>query len=469
MERVSSWTVSPLLVLVFLFALPGESQDRRQFLDRSTSVSDDPRRVPVPPGPRGPEGTLVLRGGRVFDGTGAAPREMSLVIERNKITKLLPPGASEWPNKARVLDVSGKTVLPGLIDLHTHLTYTEPGIPIEQAASPGAAALRAVERLLYYIESGITSVRDTGSLGDVPFRLKEWVAQNRLPGPRVFPAGQLITGTGGHGAEGLGPTHVLYQAIREASGPADFREAVREQFKRGADFIKLASHFSRDEIRAAVEEAHALGIKVTVDAETFYIQWAVEAGADCIEHPLPRSDETIRLMAQKGTAAVPTLIPYIFIFDESGGYFDSTSRRFTFSKEANLEMLRRLKAAGIRMGVGTDLVMDWFRFLPQPYLTELKQFVAAGYTAAEALVAATRTNAEILDMADRLGTLEPGKLADVLVVGGRPDVNLDDLVRVELVLRDGYVVVEGGTLKIPRHAPKPPPSPRALNEPQPPC
>jgi imidazolonepropionase-like amidohydrolase len=458
--RVSGWKLSPLLVLALLFALPGASQDRGQFLDRSTLVSDDPRRVPVPPGPRGPEGTLVLRGGRVFDGTGAAPREMSLVIERNKIARLVPPGASDWPSEARVLDVSGKTVLPGLTDLHTHLTYTEPGIPIEQAASPGAAALRAVERLRYYIESGITSVRDTGSLGDVPFRLKEWVAQNRLAGPRVFPAGQLITATGGHGAEGLGPTHILYQAIREASGPDDFREAVREQFKRGADFIKLASHFSRDEIRAAVEEAHALGIKVTVDAETFYVQWAVEAGADCIEHPLPRSDETIRLMAQKGTAAVPTLVPYIYIFDQSGGYFHSTSRRFTFSKEANLEMLRRLKAAGIRLGVGTDLVMDWFRFLPQPYLTELKQFVAAGYGAAEALVAATRTNAEILDMADRLGTLEPGKLADVLVVGGRPDVNLDDLLRVELVIRDGYLVVEGGTVKIPRHAPKPPPSPR---------
>jgi imidazolonepropionase-like amidohydrolase len=105
----------------------------------------------------------------------------------------------------------------------------------------------------------------------------------------------------------------------QASGPDDWREAVREQFKRGADVIKLASHYSREEIAAAVDEAHALGLKVAVDAETFYIQWAVEAGADTIEHPLPRTDETIRLMAEKGTQAVPTLIPYIYIFDLAGG------------------------------------------------------------------------------------------------------------------------------------------------------
>src|SRR5262252_1212153 len=97
--------------------------DRRRFLDPKTPVSDDPRRVPVRPGPRGPEGTLVLRGGRIFDGTGAAAREGTLVIERNKIARILPAGSTDWPADAKVVGVSGKTVLPGLIDLHTHLTY----------------------------------------------------------------------------------------------------------------------------------------------------------------------------------------------------------------------------------------------------------------------------------------------------------------------------------------------------------
>jgi len=156
--------------------------------------------------------------------------------------------------------------MPGLIDLHTHLSYDEIYVPISIALSRADATVRGVERLRYFIESGITSIRDVGGHGDVPFRLKDWVVRNRLPGPRVFAAGQLITGTDGHGAEGLDQTSSLYGVIREASGPDDWREAVREQFKRGADVIKLASHFSREEVAAAVEEAHALGLKVAVDA-----------------------------------------------------------------------------------------------------------------------------------------------------------------------------------------------------------
>ena len=435
-------------------------EDRRRFFDENEVVTDDPRRIPMPPGPRGPEGSIVLRGGRLFDGTGAAARPASLVIERNRVLAILEPGVEDWPDDARIIDVSGHTVLPGLIDLHTHLDYSEPDVPIEQAVNPSHATLRGVERLRYFIESGITSVRDTGSKYDIPFRLKEWVAANRLLGPRVFAAGQLITATGGHGAEGLTPHSQIYGEIREASGPDDWREAVRENFKNGADFIKLSSHYSREEIQAAVEEAHALGIRVTVDAETFYIGWAVEAGADCIEHPLPRTDEVISMMAARGVYSVPTLTAYAYIFDRSGGYYGSTSRRFSFSKEANLDVLRRMKKAGIKMGIGTDLVMDAFRFLPSAYITELEWFVKGGYTKPEVLVAATKDSAEILGMDDKLGTLEPGKLADVLVVEGRPDENLRDLENVNLVIRDGYVVVEDGHVFIPRHVPVPEPTPR---------
>lgn len=314
------------------------------------------------------------------------------------------------------------------------------------------ATLRAVEKLRYFIESGITSVRDVGSKGDVTFRLKVWVAENRIAGPRVFPAGAFITGEGGHSTENT-PDEIigLMGATRLASGPDDWRQAVREQFHKGADVIKLGSHFSAEEVKAAVTEAHELGLKVTVDAETFYIQRAVEAGADTIEHPLPRSEETIQLMAKKGVAADPTLIPYQIIFDEWGGYFGSTSRRFTFSKDANLEMLKRLRKAGIKCGIGTDLILHWYRYMPGPYIRELKNFVEGGWSVPEALVAATKINAEILDMDDRLGTLQPGKLADVLVVDGRPDENLDELAKVDVVIRDGYQVVEGGHLAVPRH------------------
>jgi len=427
-------------------------EDRRKFLDPKTQVSDDPRRIVVKPGPRGPEGTIVLRGGRIFDGTGAPAREGTLVIERNKIAKILPAGATDWPKDAQVIDVSGKTVLPGLIDLHTHLTYplaeTDFGVGMNEAD----ATLRGAEKLRFFLESGITSVRDVGSQGDVPFRLKEWVRENRIPGPRVFPAGAFITAEGGHSTENTPDEMIrMMGATRLASGPDEWRQAVREQFHKGADVIKLGSHFSAEEVKAAVAEAHELGLKVTVDAETFYIQRAVEAGADTIEHPLPRSEETIQLMAKKGVAADPTLIPYQIIFEEWGGYFGSTSRRFTFSKDANLEMLKRLRKAGIKCGVGTDLILHWYRYMPAPYIRELKNFVEAGWSVPEALVAATKINSEILDMDGRLGTLQAGQLADVLVVDGKPDENLDDLAKVDLVIRDGYKVVEGGHVTIPRH------------------
>ncbi len=433
--------------------------ERRRWIDSTTTVTNDPRRLPVPPGYQAPAGSIVLRGGRVWDGTGAPARSATLVITSNRIVALLAPASTDWPKDARVIDVAGKTVMPGLIDLHTHIDYRMPGNSDTRAFNPADGALRGAERLRYYIESGITSLRDTGSDGDTPFILKGWVNEGRLTGPRIFAAGSIVSGKGGHGAEVDLSTDRPLGAMREAAGPDDWREAVREQFRKGADFIKVTSHFSEAEIKAAVEEAHDLGLKITADAETFYIERAVRAGIDMIEHPLPRTDETIRLMAEKGTESDPTLIPYMIIFRQNGGYFGSTSRRFTFSEEANFARVKKMKDAGITLGIGTDLVSDWFRFLPWAYHEEMRQFVRLGYTVPEVLGIATRVNARLLDMGDRLGTLEPGKLADVLVVTGRPDERLDDLANVDLVIRDGRLQVQNGVITVPRHIQRPPPGP----------
>jgi imidazolonepropionase-like amidohydrolase len=459
MPRIAPWAIALVLVAPDLVAQVPRAE-RRRWLQPSTNVTDDPRRVPMPPGFNVVEGSIVLRGGRVWDGTGAAARAGTVVIRRNQIASVLAAGATGWPADARVIDVTGKTVMPGLIDLHTHLDYRMPGNSDVEAFHPAAGALRGVERLRYYIESGITAVRDVGSGGDTPFLLKRWVNEGRVVGPRIYAAGSIITGKGGHGAEvDLEGSRPL-PAAREASGPDDWREAVREQFRKGADLIKITSHFSPEEIKAAIDEAHDLGLKVTADAETFYIERAVRAGIDMIEHPLPRTDETIKLMAEKGTQSDPTLIPYILIFRQSGGYYGTTSRRFTFSQDANFALVKKLKEAGITLGIGTDLVTDWYQLLPWPYHEEMRQFVALGYSVPEVLGIATRVNAQLLDMGDRLGTLEAGKLADVLVVNGNPDQTLDDLAKVDVVIRDGRLQVQGGQIVMARHVPTTPPPAR---------
>ncbi len=418
------------------------AQNRRTWINENTVTTDDPRRIPIPQGQQGPEGTLVLTGGRIFDGTGAAVRNGTIVIERNKIKKILSPGSTDWPGNAQVIDVAGKTILPGLIDLHTHLTEIIPHIDYDPMYT-----LIAVERLRYYIESGVTSIRDASSHGNIPFRLKELVSQNRIPGPRVFAAGQAITGTGGHQAEGRQFKNQPVESERTADGRDEWRKAVRAQYDNGADLISITSHFSREEIAAAIEEAHALGIKVAVDAGIhswgsswitglYYLEWAVETSVDVVEKMAPRTDETIRMMAEKEIESIPVFMD------------PSTIDQITLSKVTVMDLFRKQKSAGIKMGIGIDLNPE---LLPETYISELKNFVEGGYTISGVLVAATETSAEILDMDDKLGTLEPGKLADVLVVDGRPDVDLDDLANTDLVIRDGYIVVKDGQIFIPRH------------------
>ena len=326
--------------------------------------------------------------------------------------------------------------------------------------SSGAdSALRGIRRMNIFLQSGVTSVRDVASHGDTPFALKRWQADGRIAGPRVFAAGQLITATGGHGAALNKASPSPMDAVREASGPDGWREAVRVQFKQGADLIKLASEYSQAEIDAAVDEAHSLGLPVTVDSETQYIDMAVKAGVDSIEHPLPRSDAAIALMAKRGIASVPTLIPYRIIQRSSGGYFGSTSRRFELNETTILEMLRKMKKAGIKLGVGTDLITNWIDYMPNAYIEELKGFVKVGYSNSEALVAATKTNAEILRMADRLGTIEPGKLADIIVIDGNPDQDLDALAKVTTAFVNGRLMLRDGRLFMARHVPVPLPQP----------
>ena len=457
-----SWAIV-LLSSAFQVALAASSTPlnaARAFILPGTQTTDDPRRIPVKPGPRGPEGTLVLRGGLIFDSLHDTARPGTVIIERDHIKAVLQPDSSDVPAGAKVIDVSGKFVMPGLIDMHVHLTYPDPSTLPDEDASEGGGVLRGIQNAENFVESGFTSVRDLGGVLNAPYILSEWSEKTGAPSPRIYVAGHIITGTGGHAADRpIVPNHGPDYTV-EVDGADNWRHAVRETYKMGASVIKVASHFAPDEVRAAVDEAHRLGLKITCHCDTIYIPMAVEAGVDMIEHPLPRTDDTIKLMVQHHTASIPTLQVYQDVFDTSG-YYGTTSRRFTMNSQSNFDVFKRMKAANIVMGIGTDTIGSANRYTPYVYIAELKWFVKGGYSRAQALIAATKTNAELLDMGDKLGTLEPGKLADILVVDGRPDQSLDDLAKVDIVVKGGAIVVQGGEIHQARHisAPLPAPSP----------
>jgi imidazolonepropionase-like amidohydrolase len=431
--------------------------NRDQWLPKSVPTSDDVLRIPVPKDFNAPKGSFVLVGGRLFDGTGKPARAATIVVQGKTIVAVLRPDDKNWPADAVVYDVTGKTVMPGLIDLHTHLTFLDvagSSSVYSTALTSGAeSTMRGLKRMGIHLQSGVTTVRDVASHGDVPFLLKRLQAEGEIPGPRIFTAGQLITQTGGHGgvhAFGVGFPEVANgnpnSMVRIASGPDQWREAVRIQFAKGADLIKLASEYSQAEVTAAVDEAHSLGLPVTVDAETQYIDMAIKAGVDSIEHPLPRSDQAVALMAKRGIASVPTLVPYRIITRSSGGYFGSTSRRFELNENSIMEMARKMRRAGVKMGIGLDLIVNWPEFMPGAYINELETFTEIGFTKAEALVAATKTSAEILHMGDRLGTIEAGKLADIIVVDGNPDEDFNALRKVKTAFVNGRLMLQDGRL-----------------------
>ncbi len=468
---MKNWA-SLLLVAVAMTAAPALAQNeasearpiynRDQWLPKSVPTSDDVLRIPMPVDFDAPKGSFVLVGGRLFDGTGAPARAATVVVQGKTITAVLKPGDRSWPEDAVVYDVAGKTVMPGLIDLHAHLTFVgeEAGYMYTNAGLSGAeSVMRGLKRMHIYLESGVTTVRDVASHGDSPVVLKRLQASGDISGPRIFAAGQLITGTGGHGAlHAFGPGFPEVAngnpnaMVRVASGPDQWREAVRIQFAKGADLIKLASEYSPAEVTAAIDEAHSLGLPVTVDAETQYIDMAVKAGVDSVEHPLPRSDATIALMAKRGVASIPTLIAYRVIERGSGGYFGSTSRRFELNEKTIEDMARKMRRAGVKMGIGLDVVaFAGTSYLPGSYIDELDSFNRIGFTKPEALVAATKTAAEIIRMGDRLGTIEVGKLADIIVVDGNPDEDFTAVRKVDKAFVNGRVQLQDGHVYRPAH------------------
>lgn len=445
--------VRTLLLLLAAASLPMPASAQRGTYD----TTDDVRRLPIPPIDRSHEPIVVLTGGTLIDGRGGPPVTNSIVVTQGD--RILAAGPAETTaiptNAARVIDANGLYVLPGLIDLHIHFTQQRGDDMGAYLDSPAAAAIRGTALAGQLIEAGITAVRDVGTMEDVALRIKEGVDRGIIRGPRVIWSGRLIASPGGHGDEVTSTATGRQRAggsagRRVANGPWEWRGAVREQIRALADWIKISAPADEEEIRAAIEEAHSLGVPVAIDSFGRYTDMAIRAGVDTLEHPLDMSDQTVRLMREHGTAFVPTIGAFHNLLTTgyppagipSGGFFHTHSRRFPIDQQRHLARVREAHRAGVPIGVGTDIPFENEKRYPDAYFRELEYLREAGLSNADVLASATRVGAEIMRMGDKLGTIEPGKIADILVVAGNPLEDLSNLRQVRYVVADGEVVVE---------------------------
>ncbi len=451
---VTMRNIFSVITCFLLFSAPGISAAETT----TFTTTDDTRRVPVPPHDYSADPLLVLQGGTLINGTGAAPVTDALVTLRGDRIMYAGTAAgaevSTEEEAGQVIDTSGLYIVPGLIDLHIHFTQQRGMDFTRYRNSDAASAIRGVLLLGQLADAGVTAVRDVGTSNDVALRIKEAVERRMVDGPRVLWSGNLIAARSGHADEttstatgrpkSTGPN----SRTRVANGPWDWRLAVREQLRKHADWIKLTAPYTREEVTAAVDEAHMQGIPVTVDSFGKYTEWASEAGIDSIEHPLALDEHIIAVMARNKTDLVPTLTAFYNVEKTgypsagipSGGFFYTFSRRFPVVHAQHLEMVRLAHEAGIRIGVGSDVPFENDVRYPQDYYVELGLLKDAGLSDEDVLASATRVGAEILKMEDKLGTLEAGKLADILVVGSNPLEDIQNLQDVKLVVADGRVI-----------------------------
>lgn len=397
---------------------------------------------------------LVIRGKTLIDGSGAEPVPSGLVAVAGKRIVYAGPaaGAPEFPG-AQLIDLPGATLLPGLIDMHAHPSYywEEPDSGTYdyepwnlKVYTPITVALHACAYLHTALMSGVTTARDTGAVGGVMPEVRRAIQQGTILGAKVYTAGRLITPTGGH-------CHYLPNFSNQADGPDGYRRAVREEYRAGADFIKIAvlgSDTRPEELEAAVDEAHRLGLKVVCHTGKPPAQrLAIEAGADTFEHRTPTRDE-IDLAAEKGITWTPTVTVSVYYDKLTEKKLESDDPEVVRQARKDLaesgeyrarrrESITYALEVGLKLAAGTDCYAGTWR--DQAMADELRDLVALGCSPMQALQAATGWAAEAMGW-DDIGTLAADKLADLVAVDGDPLADIETMRRVSLVLREGVVV-----------------------------
>lgn len=396
----------------------------------------------------------VYAGARILDGTGADPAEADLVVEDGRIVEI-GPGLDADDR----VELTGKTLLPGLFDCHTHVVISTIDMTRNLQTPFSYRFYQALHNLEATLRIGITTVRDAGG---ADLGIKQAVEDRLIKGPRMQISLSMISQTGGHGDPWMASGETVHFFTRHpgvpdtlVDGEDEMRHKVRELVRMGADVIKVATsggvlsprdkpthaHFRLEELKALVEEATAAGIWVMAHAQaTPGIKNAIRAGIRSIDHGIYLDDEAIEMMLARGTWLVPTLVAPRGVIDaaEAGAAIPEASvKKAREVAEIHRASFAKAVAAGVKVAMGTDSGVT-------PHgknLRELQLMVEGGMSPMQALVATTRSAAELMGLEEDLGTLEPGKRADLVVVEGDPlDVaTLDE--RISAVYQDGIQVV----------------------------